>query len=166
MQTEVGLTFAVGVEGALVEMGAHVEIVSRVVGESTGIKPGRVVVKGASPGLVELPDANADITTAGNVEGIVLWMMGREPGGDDGEFLEGETVAVLRKGRVWMLSEDAVTWGSPVYVRSTAGVGEELGRVRGADDGTDTDPIANGAAKWETSTDGVDELAQVVINLP
>ena len=83
-----------------------------------------------------------------------------------GGYNAGESIPILRKGRVWMHVEDvsSVAKGGLVYVRSVATGSEKLGAIRAADDGSDTDPVANGAALFTGQKSG--DLAVVEWNLP
>lgn len=66
----------------------------------------------------------------------------RDSGVADTEVYEDETtMPVRRKGRVWVTVENAFEAGDRVFVRTVAGVGEQLGALR-----TDTD--AGDAVPW------------------
>ena len=132
--------------------------------ESAGIKPGRGITAGTTKGKQALlPDAAADITTGGMFEGISLWVQGREPGGDDGEYEDEETMPVMRKGLVWVLTEDAVAYGAAVYCRHTISGSEEEGTFRSDADGADASVVPT--AQYRSATSGA-ALALVEINLP
>jgi len=82
------------------------------------------------------------------------------------------TVPALRKGRIWVLSEEAVTAGtSTVAVRDAVG---DSGSVLGAFRVSAVAAGANGQAdlldaecfRWLTSTTGANALAQLEVNLP
>ena len=82
----------------------------------------------------------------------------------DAEYKEDDAVAVLRKGRIWVVPEDAVTPASDVYVRHTAGIaGETVGRFRTDADSAKADQVSN--ARWITSA-SADALAVLEINTP
>lgn len=83
-----------------------------------------------------------------------------------GGYAAGQSVPILRKGRIWMEVEDvaSVVMGGLVYVRSTATSPELLGAIRAADDGSDTDPIDSNAAQFTGQVSG--DLAVVEWNLP
>jgi hypothetical protein len=71
---------------------------------------------------------------------------------------------VLRKGRIFVRPEDAVTPTSEVHVRAVATVAEVAGAFRGTNDGT-TDTIdITGFAKWHTSA-GAGEIAILEIDM-
>lgn len=110
---------------------------------------------GLSPGKVSsIVDAKADMV---GVLGVSVYEAGRSPytapavaydsGGAD--YAAGDDVAILRRGRVWMWTENAATQGNPVYVRCTAASGKPNGQVR---DGTATNFVAHGTAVFMSST--------------
>jgi hypothetical protein len=72
----------------------------------------------------------------------------------DVSYRAAEVVPVLRKGRIWILVEDAVTPASGVFVRHTQGANalHTPGRFRGADVSAEVDEITQGA-RWLTSAD-------------
>lgn len=91
--------------------------------------------------------------------GITLYDPMREPGA----YAQYERVSVLRRGRVLVSAEAAVTAGQPVYVRFVATGGEVRGALRGAPDSTDCALLPG--ARWATTTTGAG-LAVVDLNLP
>jgi hypothetical protein len=160
MQTSV-VDIPVGREGAIADISAT-RIASRACEGAAGIKPGRGVTKGTAVGQAELPNASGDIT-GGVFEGISLWIPGREPGGDDGQYEDEETMPVLRRGVVWVYAEDAVTYGAQPYCRYVAGAGEEYGTFRSNADTADAAAVPT--AQWRSTTAGAG-LALLEINLP
>jgi hypothetical protein len=163
MQTSVSDSITAGREGALAETNEGTKINSRICEETNGIKPGRGVTAGTTKGTqAELPDALADVT-GGVFEGITLWIPGREPGGDDGEFLDEETMPVLRRGVVWVETEDAVTYGDQAYCRCVAAGAEEYGAFRSDADGSDAAAVPT--SRWLSTTTAAGP-AQLEINLP
>lgn len=46
-----------------------------------------------------------------------------------------ETASILRRGRIWVRVEEAITVGDPVYFRHTSGTGTEIGAFRNDSDG-------------------------------
>lgn len=57
-----------------------------------------------------------------------------------------ETASVLRRGRIWVVVEEAITVGDDVYFRHTAGTGTEIGAFRNDADTASCDQITN--AQW------------------
>jgi hypothetical protein len=47
-----------------------------------------------------------------------------------------ESASILRRGRIWVRVEEAITVGDPVYFRHTSGTGTEIGAFRNDADGT------------------------------
>lgn len=71
---------------------------------------------------------------------------------------------VLKRGRINVKVEEAVTPASPVYVRHTAGVGEQKGAFRASADGGDAVQLTTGF-RFLTSA-GAGEMAVLEVNLP
>lgn len=151
---------------------------TELVAQEQSIEFGKVVVEDervsvdANTGKISgcrLPRQSADVT-GGKILGVAIADTSRvtrttEPYGGYGA---GEAIPVLRKGRIWMEVEDVATVakGGVVYVRSTATGSEELGAIRAADDSSDTDPVANGAAEFTGQKISALDLAVVEWNLP
>lgn len=85
-----------------------------------------------------------------------------------GGYSAGETVPILRKGRIWMAVEDvaSVVQGGLVYVRHIATGTEQLGAIRAADDGSDTEVLDAQQAVFTGQKDSTNGLAVVEWNLP
>lgn len=164
MQTAVS-DYVAGHEGARADMRPH-DVVSMVCNDANGnIKPGRFVTRGATDREVVLPDATGEVSAAGLLQGVALWDPTREYiAANLGAYLETETVPVMRKGTVWMIAEDAVVDGGEVFVRFSAGAGEELGRVRS--DADTADAVAAPRCYFRSTTTGANQLVKVEINLP
>jgi hypothetical protein len=151
---------AIGREGLIADNSFR-DVLSRVA--ETDLPAGRVVTKGTDEKEAKLPAAAADITGK-DVLGITVFDASREPHTATDEYEATDVIPVLRRGRIWMVAEDAVTEGDDVYVRHVAAGAEELGRVRSDADGTDA-AILPGST-FRTSTSGADQLVVVEINLP
>lgn len=93
------------------------------------------------------------------VAGISMYDATREPEA----FQQYEDVSLVRKGRVVVDAEAAVTEGMPVYVRFVATGNEVRGTMRGAPDANDCALLPG--ARWVTSTSGAAK-AVVEIDLP
>lgn len=138
VQTTYGFGFTAAIEGQLADSGFHEVWAMRNDEASAEIPFGRAVKFGsASDGAsCKLPAAETDV-----IAGIALFSYAYDKTydlGDDG-ILPGRMVQVLRKGRVKVRLEDQVTTiGTRGWVRAVAGVGELIGGILPADDGTDT----------------------------
>lgn len=161
MQTTYSYNRVAGVEGAVAQ-GYPSAIVTGWVDETDGIKPGRFVRGTGTDGDVELPDATGEVTAVGSLRGVSVLDFGREAL-PNGVYADNEPLPILRKGRVFMVAEDAVTADTPVFVRFSVSGSEELGRVRSDADGTDA--VAAPGCSFVTSTTGNDELCVVEVNL-
>ena len=161
---------AVGREGALYDA-APKDVVTKLCEQATGIKAGRVVVKGTADGQVVLPTGTAEITD-GSTMGISVYDAAHTPAhlvagssaAAETEYGDEESIPVLKKGRVWMVAEDAVGQGDAVFVRHVAAGAENLGTVRSDVDGADATELPG--ARFESTTTGADELVVVALNLP
>lgn len=136
---------------------------------------GRVVSFDTTSGKVKLPAAATDILDANSesrpVEGIVIATQAIEEqatntlGVADANvpaYPIGYNFSVLRKGRIWLWAEEAVTVTDQVFVRHTAAGNEKPGNVRN-DAATATCALLKGA-RFMTSTTGAG-LVLVEINL-
>lgn len=81
----------------------------------------------------KVPAASTDITNAGKILGVVVADQARaqDPAFSVATYAQNSVVPVLRKRRIWVLSETAVTDGAPVFVRyATGSGGSQKGAVR------------------------------------
>lgn len=85
-----------------------------------------------------------------------------------GGYSAGEAVPVLKKGRIWMPVEDVATVavGGLVYVRHIATGTENLGGIRAADDGADTEVLDAQQALFTGQKVAALNIAVVEWNLP
>ena len=130
-------------------------------GTTTAIAFGKVVVRGASDRSAILPS-----TTGQEVMGVVQRIHSDvNPDGSDADSVSPfQTMSVVHEGRVYVVPEEVVAVGDDVYVRHTAGAGEEVGDLRTDADTADADQITG--ARWETSTVAIGDVAELSLNLP
>lgn len=76
---------------------------------------------------------------------------------------DGGKASILRKGRIWVVVEEAIALTNDVYFRHTAAGAEVLGAFRTDADTADADQLTN--ARWLTTTSGAG-VALLEINLP
>lgn len=125
---------------------------------------GRCVSLDTTPGKVKLPAAALDILDANSesrpVEGIVIRTDAIEEQAANSLGVAAANVAaypigynfsVLRKGRIWVWAEEAVTPADQVFVRHTASGDEIPGNFR-QDDDTTTAALLKGARFMSTTT--------------
>ena len=74
-----------------------------------------------------------------------------------------ETASVLRRGRIWVVVEEAITVGDDVYFRHTAGTGSEIGAFRNDADTASCDQVTN--AQWLQGSTGAG-IALLELNIP
>lgn len=132
-QTSYELEHTAGVEGAPVD-GQLRNIISK--SAEVAIPFGRVVVAGTGANQCRLPTGGGDLA---NVLGISVRVQNRVPAATDDvlQYEIGDEVAIMDFGEIWMIPETNVTAFAQAFIRFTAGVGEELGRVRSDTDGGD-----------------------------
>jgi hypothetical protein len=99
----------------------------------------------------------------GNVEqriiGVTLYDALKLPGG----YVATQTVGVMRKGRIWVASEDATSPESPAYVRFQVTGVQVYGAVRATPDGTSC--VRLRGARFVSKTSGAG-LSVLSLNLP
>lgn len=126
---------------------------------------GQGVVQGTADNQCTLPAAAGDVTGLPNL-GIASYDPSKPnnwPAGVANAYPIGQVVNVLRKGRVWVYVEEAVTPASTPYERHTTGSFTKIGRFRASND-TNT-AAAFPRARFVTSA-GIGGLALLEINLP
>lgn len=75
-----------------------------------------------------------------------------------------EVASVLRRGRIWVRVEEAVSVGDPVFFRHTAGAGgSEIGAFRNDADTASCDQVTSAA--WLQGSDGAG-IALLELNIP
>lgn len=81
----------------------------------------------------KLPSASSDITAAGSALGVVVADQGRaqDPSVSGPQYPQNSACPILRRGRIWVLVEEAVNDGDLPFVRFAAGAGgTQLGAFR------------------------------------
>lgn len=155
VQTTYPSSLTARIAGQLADSGAH-DIVAMVNREASASIPfGRVVMFGSTTDPTSMKVFAAETSIAA---GILLHSYEYDPTYDlDSTGLKaGRPGQVLRKGRVIVLLEDAVTIGQRGYVRGTAGAGggELVGGILPADDGSDTADCTNQIVFLESGSAG------------
>jgi hypothetical protein len=132
--------------------------ISRANEETSAVGYGLGVALGTDPEVqFELPAA-----TAFEFGGVLVHSHAREDVEAVGP-VEGELAELLRKGRIWVVAEEAVTTADNVFLRHTANGGLLPGGWRTDADTARADQIAQ--ARWLTAA-GAGELAQLEVNYP
>ena len=106
-----------------------------------------------------MPDATGEVTGLVG-QGVVL-RSHTQPQNEG--YADGDPMPVMKKGRVWVPVEDAVTADTAAFVRFVAAGAEQLGAFRSDADGTDA--VALPGAKFASDA-GAGELALLELNLP
>lgn len=155
-------TMTVAVAGMIADgAGAPHDVVSRV--NITDEIPFGVAVAdiAGDEGTIELPDSSGAL-----ICGIAVRSLTVEEGAASVEnaYPADSACAVMKKGRIWVQVEKAVTVDDDVYVRHTANGGNtQLGAFRDDSDTNRAIQITN--ARFVTSSSG-SGIVQVEINLP
>jgi hypothetical protein len=146
---------------------SFIQDIESYVNAAGAVTYGCVVTRGASTDLIVHPDAAAEITDEKVVRGIVAADPSMESKEDGlvANYPVGSVVNVMRKGRIWVIAENAITEGtSTVNVRYAAGVaGTQLGALRGAAVVDETAVLPK--SKWKSSTSTTGQLAIIEIDL-
>lgn len=152
---------AAGLAGGLADSG----FTDKVTGKNTAaaVEFGRYVCRGDADGRIKAPALATDVTDEKVLGGIVLrdGLVVNFGIAGNAAYAQNNAVPVLKRGRVWVICDGAVTAGtSGVFVRY-AGTGVK-GGIGGTSTGGETAALPR--ARWLTSAaDG--GLAQLEINL-
>lgn len=139
MQTAHDTSPAVAAEGLVSGNFDFKQILSGIVDATNGaVQFGRLVRVKTAPAagslpVVELPDATGEVTGDSALGVVVRDLENEVPAsGVFAGYGTGDICSVLRKGRIWVISEDAVSAVmAPVFVRFTAnGAGKDIGQFR------------------------------------
>ncbi len=128
MQTAHDTSPAVAAEGLVSGNFDFKQILSGIVDATNGaVKFGRLVRVKTAPAagslpVVELPDATGEVTGDSALGVVVRDLENEVPAsGVFAGYATGDICSVMRKGRIWVISEDAVSAVmAPVFVRFTA----------------------------------------------
>jgi hypothetical protein len=144
VQTAVNNFPAVGVAGELVDSTDSNDVISGKAAASSTFVPGTFIVldetstaTGDSDVAVRLVAATGDVTSAYLGLGFVVQ---QTFGGDNSTSASANysgpcVLPVMRSGRMWVVTEEAVAVGDDVYIRFAAGAGgTQLGAVRSSAD--------------------------------
>lgn len=143
-------------------------VVTARIGNAAAIGYGLFVVQDEKDDdKASVPILAADITTLGNGLGITVFTQANEQqyqtAGGVGYAL-ADCMSVMRKGRIYVEVEDAVTAGAQCYVRYASGAGgSTLGAFRSDADTASAAALSNAYFRTNTAAGGI---AIVEINLP
>lgn len=139
MQTSYSTDMPVGFEGLKVDIGLQ-DIVSRL-NPNVIISIGKFVCRDSGDGNIKHPVAATDISDKKARVGVALHAHSMESQSDglSPNYKVKSAVNVMRKGRVWVAVEEAVTPASKPYVRYATGVADntlvQKGAFRASPDG-------------------------------
>jgi hypothetical protein len=128
------------------------------------LKCGCVATLGAAEDEAKHPAAATDVTDEKKVRGVVISHQAVESveDGEEPGYSTGKVVPVLRKGRIWVKTEDAITVGTSTVNARFMGTGQ-AGALRGASDSTFTAVLPK--SKWVKGNSGAGELAVLEVDL-
>jgi hypothetical protein len=157
-QTTYNTEFAQAFPGLIADAADPKDILSRANEESANVPFGLAVVPGTD-GAEQflLPSATGQVCL-----GVLAHRHQREDVEADG-LNEGEVGDVLKRGRIWVVTEEAVAVDSPVFFRHTAPGVEQVGAFRTDADTANADEITS--ARWVAATSAAG-IAQLDISLP
>jgi hypothetical protein len=116
---------------------ANCSVADKVLNEET-ICFGKMVTEDTWTDLnltAHLPSLSAEITTAGLVAGVTVHTQALEQAASNAVgYAADSAMSVMRKGRIYVAVEDAVTKGGTPYVRYTANGSFTIGSFRSDDD--------------------------------
>jgi hypothetical protein len=131
------------------------DVLSRKAGED--IDFGLGVVETSTEEESKLPSASGQY-----FDGVALHTHTKElDSSDERKYSEKDSMSVLRRGRVWVISEDAVSIGDDVYLRHTTNGSNTPGNFRTDNDSGNAMQVKG--CKWLTETSSTNELALLEI---
>lgn len=148
--------FAPALKGGLADAG----ITNKVTGKSAAVIRFGIGLAIASTGKVAIP-----ASTGFAFAGVSVMKHNATPNAspNEAQYGIGEAITVLRKGRLWVYSEQAVNPTLSVYLRHTVNGGNVPGDFRVDADTNKADLVAS--AKWLNVTTGAG-LALLEVNIP
>lgn len=160
-QTSYQVNQDVAFAGLVAESQSPVDILSRQ-NPAVAVPYGVGVVQGTLDADVIVPTATAMITD-GRFIGVAVseQTVVSSASGTAANYPLNSSVPVLRKGRVWVTVEEAVTPVSPVFCRFATGSGTVLGAFRASADTATA--VAVPRARYMTSA-GIGGLAVLELN--
>ncbi len=158
MQTEVNDYMAKGLAGQIADIGPS-DVITRINQSGGSVPFGIFVTKGSAEGTAVPPAATDQVTGPAGL-GVVL-RSHTQPQGEG--YAAGDPMPVMKKGRVWVPVEDAVTAESAAFVRFAVNTTEQLGAFRS--DADVDKAVALPGAKFVTNA-AAGELALLDLNLP
>lgn len=152
------------IEGLLADSGPH-NIQTRRPTAAAGIPFGFGVIRGAAYGDIIVPAATFDAVA--DFEGITIWKAKVDPntsGNPSTNWLQNEAAGVLTRGRIWVVAEQAIVAGDPVFLRHSGEVGNEApGRFRKDADTAGAEAIPQ--ARWLDAV-AIDQFARIELSTP
>ena len=137
-----------GFEGQIADINPS-EIISKVA--EGNINFGLAVVRGTSDQQGILPSATGD-----EFIGVSAYTLAAYASADDESKIEDEKIAnLLRRGYIWVKTEQAVVPGNPVFFRHTTGTGTVIGAFRKDADTAKADAIVGATFESTAAIGGI-----------
>lgn len=150
MQTDYNMKPPVGIRGQISTL-ESTNIVTKIC--DTDIAFGLLVVNGADSGnSVKLPSAQGD-----SFEGVIVFTHKQQVSRNVSLYQEKEPASIMKRGKIWVESTVAVSYGDTVYIINT---GDDVGKITNVS-GTNTPT----GVKVTTGNDGAG-LCEIELNLP
>jgi len=142
-------------------------VVTARIGNAAAIGFGLLVVQDEmDDDKASVPILTTDISTAGKALGVTIMTQAIEQNyqtaGGNGYALE-TAMSIMRKGRIYVTVEDAVTAGAQAFARFDNSGGGSLGAFRSDDDSSTAVALPTGYYRTNTAASGI---AILEINLP
>ncbi len=158
----------VAYEGMVSENGPKPDIITKIMTTTLGESAGRFVTQGTNDDECIAITTIAQVTGYGAL-GFLIYDPSRStswpPSSVSNAYPLGTACAILRKGRIWLVAEEAVTPADDVYVRAIAGTPTVIGRVGTSSDSSKCGLLGQSQARFMT-TAGAGGLVLVELNLP
>ena len=168
VQTSIQQDPNIAYEGMISESNPFgLDIITKIVQTAAGLSAGRFCAQGTADNQCIIPAAAGDVTGLGAL-GFTIYDPSKPtnwpPSATTVAYPQGQAVPILRKGRIWLVTEQAVTPADSVFVRYAANSFSVIGRVRKDNDGGAA-AAQLGTARFVTTQATIGGLVLVEINL-
>ncbi len=166
-QTSMSNDPAIAYEG-MVSESAHNLIITKIMETAAGESAGRFVAQGTADNQCKAITAITQVNGYGAL-GFLIFDPSKPTTWPASAYTKqyplGQACAILRRGCIWLIAEEAVTPADDVYVRAIAGTPTVIGRVGTSSDSSKCGLLAQSQARFMT-TASAGGLVLVELNLP
>ncbi len=167
VQTTVSNNPSIAYEGMVSESRPS-QIITKIMETAAGESAGRFVAQGTADNQCKALAAIASVTGYPAL-GFLIYDPSRPTNWPATAYTKayrvGDSCAILRKGCIWLIAEEAVTPADDVYVRAISGAYTVIGRVGTSSDSSACGLLAQSQARFMT-TAAAGGLVLVELNLP